>query len=182
MERRRAAALVGVALVAVLAACTPEAAPTPPTTPTPSQQTPTETQLQREERLAYEAAERAYREAVAEMDRLLSKGGASKASDYLRDRAAGPFLKDQVAILRSFRQAGDRIEGDLRMLGIQRAGYSPRELLLVSCEDGSGVRTIDSKGKVSTPGYLGTSTIRMKYIDNRWKVWSAKVEKQACTG
>ncbi len=47
-----------------------EPAPISPPSPTPAATTPAESQIEREMRLDYEAAEKAYRATVAEQDRL----------------------------------------------------------------------------------------------------------------
>ena len=69
-----------IAACALVAACTPDEPPvvnTPTPTVTPSatpSATPTESEIERQMRLDWEAAEEAYRAAVAEGDRLARQG------------------------------------------------------------------------------------------------------------
>src|SRR3712207_1938418 len=103
---RIGATIAGCALVA---ACTPEQPPAVTPTPTPAQTatpsptpsvTPTETDIERRMRLDWEAAERAYREATSESDRLARIGGVRNASPKLKQVAAGDFLNLAVENLR----------------------------------------------------------------------------------
>src|SRR5215210_5677041 len=105
MHKARAYRYLGAfsASCALLAACTPAdgTIPTPPaaTSPTASA-TPPETAQEREERLAYEAAEKAYRTFAAEYARLQRKvGGNGEPTEIMRDNAAGPYLKAMTGFL-----------------------------------------------------------------------------------
>ena len=69
-----------VACCALAAACTQEPAQTSSPSPTPLATTPRESQIERQMRLDYEAAERAYRATIAEHDRQAQLGGASSAT------------------------------------------------------------------------------------------------------
>ena len=73
---RRGSVSVGavVACCALVVACTPEQPAIAPS-PTPASSTPTESQIERQMRLDYEAAEKAYRANCAEHDRLDQAGG-----------------------------------------------------------------------------------------------------------
>ena len=55
-----------VACCALAAACTPEPVPASTPSSTPAATTPTESQIERQMRLDYEAAEKAYRVALAD--------------------------------------------------------------------------------------------------------------------
>ena len=71
-----------VALVCALAlgpaGCTPDAVVQPTPSPSASSATPTETDAERQERLDYAAAEKAYRTFRAEYGRVLRAGGAKE--------------------------------------------------------------------------------------------------------
>jgi hypothetical protein len=84
--------LVGSCLLAFLGtACTPsDPPPTPPTTVASA--TPTENAQEREERLAYQAAEASYREFRAEVERVYSRGGAAKPTAVMKATAGGQYL------------------------------------------------------------------------------------------
>ncbi len=74
--RRRGFVSVGavVACCALAAACSPDQAPVSTPSPPPAATTPAESQIERQIRLDYEAAEKAYRATCAEQDRLYSAG------------------------------------------------------------------------------------------------------------
>ena len=63
-----------VACCALAAACSQEPAQTSSPSPTPAAATPTESQIERQMRLDYEAAEEAYRANMAEQDRQSELG------------------------------------------------------------------------------------------------------------
>ena len=71
MALRRGLVTVGaaVACCALTAACTSEPAPGATSSPTSQAVTPSESQIERQMRLDYEAAEKAYRANMAEQDR-----------------------------------------------------------------------------------------------------------------
>ena len=68
-----------VACCALAVACTPEQSASAPS-PKPASTTPTESQIERQMRLDYEAAEKAYRANMAEQDRLYQAGGADEGN------------------------------------------------------------------------------------------------------
>ena len=88
--RRRGFVSVGaaVACCALATACTPEPAPTTTPSPTPAATTPSESQIERQMRLDYEAAEAAYRDNMAEQDRQSQLGTAVKTKE-LTSTASG---------------------------------------------------------------------------------------------
>jgi hypothetical protein len=164
----------------LLAACTPAngTIPTPPpATSSPASATPPETAQEREERLAYEAAEKAYRTFRAEYDRISNTPGASpKATKRMTDNAAGPYLEVMSGFLRykkTRHQTGDR---PIRIRHVRRGGYSPKELVLLICEDGSRVRVFDARGKQVSRGQVSDMTLYVRPVDGRWKVWNGDQE------
>jgi ABC-type uncharacterized transport system auxiliary subunit len=63
-----------VACCALAAACTPEPAPSSTTSPSPAATTPSESKIERQMRLDFEAAEKAYRDNMAVV-RFVDKSG-----------------------------------------------------------------------------------------------------------
>jgi hypothetical protein len=88
-----------VACCALAAACIPE--PVPNNTPSPSSAatTPVETQIERQMRLDYEAAENAYKAAVEEQHRQALLGIA-KLTPALKKNATGAYLDLALRALR----------------------------------------------------------------------------------
>ncbi len=82
-----------VACCALATACSPDQAPANTPTPTLVATTPAESQIERQMRLDYEAAEEAYRANTAEQDRLYQAGGATKATAVLKATATGAYLR-----------------------------------------------------------------------------------------
>ena len=181
---RIGAAIAGCALVA---ACTPDQppavtpTPTPSVTPSPTRSaTPTETDIERRMRLDWEAAEKAYRSAISEGDRLARQGGTSKATPALKTVATGDFLDLQLLNLRLLKSRGWRFEGGVTILAVRRGGgWHSTELNLLSCEDNSSWKVIDRRGRDVTPqnqpDYVQSLTV--KRVDNVWKVSGVSSEK-----
>jgi hypothetical protein len=140
-----------VACCALAAACTQEPAPTSPPSPTPAARTPTESQIERQMRLDYEAAETAYRANIAEQDRLAQAGGLHRATAALRSTAEGEYLAAAVASLAYIERKGWHGTGSTTILGVVHVGWQERRVRLMSCEDGSRLRLHDESGKDVTP-------------------------------
>jgi hypothetical protein len=138
-----------VACCALAAACTPEPASTSTSSPTPAATTPTESQIERQMRLDYEAAEKAYRAAVAEHDRQARLGIASSAE--LKDMVTGVYLDFAMRSLRRSRDAGWRADGKTEIVGVVGVGWQAQSIRLVACEDSSGVQFFDERGEDVTP-------------------------------
>jgi hypothetical protein len=165
---------------ALLPACTPTAVSTTPTpgvsTPV-GQSTPPETDQQRKERLDFEAAEKAYRTFAAEYDRLYEiKDGPIKPTKKLTDNASGPYLKVMLGFLQDSRRRGHHTEGRVRIAYVERGAYSTSELILNTCEDGSGVRVLDKNGKQVATGGTSKLTLYVHPVGGRWKVWDGDQE------
>jgi hypothetical protein len=163
------------AVSALLAGCTPAdgtiPAP-PPATPASASATPPETAQQREERLAYEAAEKAYRTFRVEYDRISRKrGGSPKPTKAMIDNAAGPYLKTMKGFLnykKTYRHHEDR---PVRIAYVKHGGYSPDELILLVCEDGSKVKVFDDEDRQVSHGGTSKLSLRLRPVDHRWKIW-----------
>ena len=95
-----------------LAACTQEPVPASTASSTPAATTPTESQIERQMRLDYEAAEKAYRANIAEQDGCAQAGGDRNATAALKATADGVVSADQsLRSLRVSRDAGWRANG-----------------------------------------------------------------------
>jgi hypothetical protein len=139
-----------VACCALVIACTPEQPAIAPS-PTPASSMPTESQIERQMRLDYEAAETAYRANIAEQDRLAKAGGVRRASAALKSTAEGEYLSFTVASLALIKKKGWRGRGSTTILGVVQIGWQERRVRLMSCEDGSRLRLFDRSGKDVTP-------------------------------
>ena len=162
--------LVGSCLLALLGtACTP--ATPPPAPPTTAAPTPTENAQEREQRLAYEAAETSYREFRAEFYRVLRAGGAKSATSKMEATAAGPYLKNFVDLIRAYREVGDHSVGTESIGYVRQAGYSANDVVLDVCEDSRQVRDYDNKGHYKGKGEVRAVEIQVRLIQGRWRVW-----------
>src|SRR3954462_9066966 len=81
----------------------------PPTTPA---QTPTESAQQRQERLDYAAAEKAYRTFRAEYGRVLRAGGGKEPTRVMKATAGGSYLREFAEIVMAYAGLADRQMGD----------------------------------------------------------------------
>jgi hypothetical protein len=179
---RRGLVTVGaaVACCALTAACTSEPAPGATSSPTQVSTTPTESQIERQMRLDYEAAEKAYRANRAEQARLYQSGGVSKATVAMRATATDSYLRITLEALRRIKKAGWHATGTTEVVGVVAdGGWRENEVGLTSCEDSSVVRFLDRSGRDVTP-----STDR-RYVQalivvkrsGRWKVSKAITAK-----
>jgi hypothetical protein len=180
--RRRGFVSVGaaVACCALAAACTPEPAPTTTPSPNPAATTPSESQIERQMRLDYEAAEKAYRDNMVEQDRLYQSGGAAKATPTLKATSTGSYLKITLESLRDVRKRGWHAIGGTRIVGVVRdRGWKRGQVGLTSCEDNEIVRFVDKSGRDVTPRapalYVQALTVIRE--GGRWKVSTALTTK-----
>ena len=169
-----------VACCALVAACTSE--PTSVTTPslTPPAKTPTESQIERQMRLDYEAAEEAYRTNMAEQDRLYKSGGTLRSTPALKTTATGSYLRISLQSLRDVHKAGWRATAGTRIVGVVRnGGWKSDRVGLTSCEDNEIVHFVNRSGKDVTPKglalYVQALTVVRK--GERWKVSTALTTK-----
>jgi hypothetical protein len=165
-----------VACCALAAACTPEPAPLTTPSPTPAATTPSESQIERQMRLDYEAAETAYRASTSEQDRLYRAGGATKATRTLKATATGTYLRITLQSLREVHKSGWHAKGSTKILGVIRdVGWKPGRVGLTSCEDNNTIRFFNRSGEEVTP------TVERRYVQRltvvkvaeRWKVSTA---------
>jgi hypothetical protein len=159
-----------VACCALAAACTPEPAPARTSSPTAAATTPSESEIERQIRLDYEAAESAYRASVAEHDRQAQLGMASAAP--LRRTATDAYLNFSVRSLRRSRDAGWRAEGGTKIINVVGTGWQERRVRLIACEDSSNVRFTDTRGRDVSPRsrrtYVQKLTANM--VGSKWKI------------
>jgi hypothetical protein len=136
----------------------------------PAAATPTESQIERQMRLDYEAAEAAYRSAVAEHDRQAQLGIASAAE--LKQAATGVYLDFSLRSLRRSRDAGWRASGKTKILHVVASGWQERTIRLIACEDSSGVRFTDERGNDVTPRVRRTyvQDLTASKVGTDWKV------------
>ena len=162
-----------LALCAVVVGCTPPAAPTPPPsalptpTPTPSR---TETALERQQRLDFEAAEKAYRANEAERERLYKLGGATEATPLLRRTSAESYLEVVVSLLVQAKKSGVRLLEPARIVHVSWGGHSPTEVLLRSCVDNSTARFVARDGRMKSGSGVVLHKLVVRKIDSNWKV------------
>jgi hypothetical protein len=172
--RRRGFVSVGaiVASCALAAACTSEPTSTSTPLPTPAATTPTESQIERQIRLDYEAAEKAYRANIAEQDRLYRGGGSRRATAALKATATGEYLKITVGWLRDFRKSRLRAEGSSKVVGVERNSWKDGRVGLIACEDGSVVKIVDRLGRDVTPPEHRrfVQSLTVVRTSGRWKV------------
>ena len=180
MGRRRTGRglLVGACLLTFLSAgCTPnDPPPAPPSTNVPSP-TPTENAQEREERLAYEAAEKSYREFRAEFYRVLGAGGAKSATPVMRATAAGPYLKNFTEVAEAYREQKSYSRGAEVTGYIRRAGYESVSLVLDVCEDTRNVKDYSRSGKYQGRGEVRVARLEARKVSGAWKIWDGKGEK-----
>jgi hypothetical protein len=159
-----------VACCALAGACSPDQAPASTPSPTLVTTTPAESQIERQMRLDYEAAEEAYRAAVAEHDRQAQLGIASSAE--LRRTATDVYLDFTLRSLRRSRDAGWRATGETRIVDVVGSGWQQRTVRLIACEDSSGVLFTDKRGEEVTPRIRRTyvQDLTARKIGNDWKV------------
>ena len=174
--RRRGFVSVGaaVACCALAAGCTSDPVPASAPSPTPVATTPAESQIERQMRLDYEAAEKAYRANIAEQDRLAQEGGVDRASASLKATAEGEYLSAAIASLAYIKKKGWHGVGNTTVLGVVDAGWRDKRVRLISCEDGSLLRLLDDSGANMTPRGESRFVQSLNVVrrSGRWRVSS----------
>src|SRR5215218_7506560 len=136
-----------VACCVLTSACSPDQAPASTPSPTLVTTTPAESQIERQMRLDYEAAEEAYRANMAEQDRLYKAGGAVEATPLLDATATGSYLRISLKSLQDVREAGWRATAGTNIVGVVRnGGWKSGQVGLTSCEDNEIVRFVNKSG------------------------------------
>jgi hypothetical protein len=172
--------VVGACLLTFLGtACTPSdpATPTPSSTAPVASPTPAENDQEREQRLAYEAAETSYREFRAEYYRVLQAGGAKAATPKMKATAAGPYLKNFTEVIQAYRGQKSHSVGAEVSGYIRPAGYESTSLLLDVCEDSRNVKDYSNSGKYEGRGEIRTARLEVRRVEGVWKVWDGNGKK-----
>ena len=166
--------------------CTPDPGSTPPPmmSPTPSvtaSPTPTrsETTQEREQRIAFEAAEKAYRVSWTEYGRLAVDGGAEDPTQKLLDTSTGKYLSATMESLRSIKKQKLQISSPGSLEWVRPKAYGEGEVILEGCEDYRSAILTKPNGETLTPS--GTrvyqQTITAQRVSDRWKL-SAQVTSE----
>src|SRR4051812_42967822 len=119
--------LVTAALLCLLTAqgCAADlSSPSPSPSPTPPAQTPTESAQQRQERLDYAAAEKAYRTFRAEYGRVLRAGGGKEPTRVMKATAGGDYLATFSRVIRGYKAIGSRDVGEEEVIFVHPGGYN----------------------------------------------------------
>ena len=162
----------------LVAGCTPDPGPGPGTSPSPAvssstpSPTPTENAQERQQRLDFEAAEKAYLTAFAESGRLAMAGGTNKPTKVLLENTAGFYLEVQLNDLKTLKENGWRADRLSTTSVAVNGGWSPKELALTACEDVSKVKLLDKGGKEAAKDrptrFLQQLTATR--VDGAWKI------------
>lgn len=179
---RTGVAVTTLLCAVVLAACTPDPVVQPTPSPTPTVATPTETAAERQERLDYAAAEKAYRTFRAEYGRVLRAGGAKEPTKVMKETAGGDYLKELAEVTEAYKGLGDHQVGTEAIVFVRARGYGTRELQLEVCEDGRRTEIIDRSGKKVGKGELRTASLQVRLLDDRWRLWSGKGRRVTSCG
>jgi len=168
---RTGVAVTTLLCAVVLAACTPDPVVQPTPSPTPTVATPTETAAERQERLDYAAAEKAYRTFRAEYGRVLRAGGAKEPTKVMKETAGGDYLATFTEVIRNYKESGSQVKGIEKIRYVRTDGYGPRELSLEVCEDGTKTTTLLPSGE-SKVGEVRTANLQVKKLGAEWKIWA----------
>jgi hypothetical protein len=166
----------------LVAGCTPDPGTTPSVTPTPAVSSPTpspsptptqtENAQERQQRLDFEAAEKAYLTARQETERLAMSGGVRKATNVMKENLGGTYLSVQVDDLRTLVDNGWRTDRRTSVSVSANGGWSGSELALTACEDATKVRLLDEDDREvakDRPRRFVQSLTATK-VDGRWKI------------
>ncbi len=189
IARSTRTALAALVLLPLAAACTPDRPPTgtsvppPVTSVAPDPPTPSASPTPSQEELSAQA-EKAYRTASEEMERLGRAGGADEASPLLRTVVTERALVKYETLLKDQKRRGYTVTGRgttyvLPKPGATSKDYDPR-LSLEVCDDRSAVTW--SEGGKTNSGYPVQGWVYGRVIDGKVMivdVVTAKVEKCA---
>lgn len=177
---RTGVAVTTLLCAVVLAACTPDPVVQPTPSPTPTVATPTETAAERQERLDYAAAEKAYRTFRAEYGRVLRAGGAKEPTKVMKETAGGDYLATFTEVIRGFKKLNSRSVGSENIVYVRPGGYSISEVTLQVCEDDRNLETVRKDGQ-RVRGDLRAATLQVRRTKGAWILWSGDGEVvQSC--
>lgn len=180
-------ALAALVLLPLAAACTPDRPPSGTSVPppvasvAPSTPTPTASPTPSQQELSAQA-EKAYRTASEEMQKLLVSGGQSEASPLLRSVTTGLALSKYESLLQDQKARGYTVTGQGKvttksMPGATSKDYDPR-LTLKVCDDWSAM-TWTEAGRTAQ-GYPTQGWAYGRVIEGKVKivdVVTAKVDR-----
>ncbi len=175
MRRRAGIGAVALLCAVALGGCTSDAAVQP--TPPPPVATPTESAEERQERLDYAAAEKAYRTFRAEYGRVLRAGGAKEPTKVMKETAGGDYLRELAEVTEAYQGLGDHQLGREKVVYVRRGGYTPTEVELEVCEDSRRTKIVDRSGDVVGEGELRTASLQVRRVKGQWRVWAGKGKK-----
>lgn len=183
MHRRLAAAMT-LSATLLLSACTNDAPQPPPppsggptmpsVSPTSASQstTPSASPSLDQEAADKAAVERAYRIQFAEFNRLEMAGGATRATQRLRDSASGQNLKHLLMWLKEDKETGQRQVNPARLTGVVGGPGTTKRRSVTACEDYSEVKWTRHGKSFDPPG--STKTVQratvLKGTDGKWRV------------
>lgn len=182
MSQHRLACVVGavLALGGVTAGCTPDVPAPPPPTLTAS---PPETDLERQEREAFESAEHSYRAFRAEYGRVIRSGGSRRATPTMRRYATGEYLQAMVAFTSRYKEEEIRSKGQERIAFVRADKYQKTRLELTVCEDATQVRNYNRRGKFIGSGIAARADLQMRLMQGTWKIATADyTQVEQCVG
>jgi len=89
----------------------------------------------------------------------------------MTDNAAGPYLKMMKGFLNYKKTHRHHEDRPVRIAYVKHGGYSPDELILLVCEDGSKVKVFDDEDRQVSHGGTSKLSLRLRPVDHRWKIW-----------
>ena len=176
VDARRAVGVLAVACALAGSGCTGDGPAEPTPSPSPVVQTPVETSQERQQRLDYAAAEKAYRTFRAEYQRVLRTGGAAKPTKIMVRTAGGPYLATFAEAIEGYKLAGSHTVGREHVLYVRHEGYAAKSILIWACEDDRKVVTERRKGSDES-GDLRVVHLEARLIQGSWKVWKGSGEE-----
>ncbi|OYN91537.1 hypothetical protein [Parenemella sanctibonifatiensis] len=126
-----------------------------------------------------------YQEFWDEWVRQMKAGGSPEPSDYMKERASGPFLEGQRLLLRDMHDGRGELKGELTTVAAPARGltFQGSEVALIACMDGSGTVTTYEDDGESYPGKLTYWTLSLRHdpTDGRLKIDDGEPEEvNAC--
>lgn len=175
VDARSVLGVVTLACLLAVTGCTSDEPAGPAPLPTPVVQTPTETTLERQQRLDYAAAEKSYRTFRAEYNRVLRAGGAKKPTKLMKATAGGSYLAELTEVVVAYDGIGGRNSGQEKIVYVRPAGYSADELVLEVCEDSRSIIAVAPGRRLR--GEVRLARLEVRHLGGAWKVWSGSGKK-----
>lgn len=151
--------------------CTPDASGEPCT--------PEKAAAQAEEAAAYDEAMHAYREFTKERNRLLIEGGTPTPTPTMERYAKGQYLSEIASVLATQHARGLRASTGLSIVSPTPVSVSQDRVVVRSCEDGSGIRLVDSSGSSVGSGSRVAVEVTIECADGEWRIVSGRDSKES---